>query len=97
MVDTLLDVVQKNNDICHEYYHIKAKLLGQKSLQYHERGVPIIQTEEPSYSFKQGVKIIKKVFAELDPYFSQVFEDFLTQGKIDVFPQKGKRGGAYNI
>jgi oligoendopeptidase F len=35
------------------------------------------------------------VFGKLDPQFKSIFDSFVTNGQIDVYPRVGKRGGAF--
>lgn len=94
IVDTLIESVQKRNNISHDYYALKAKLFGVEKLQYHERNVPFA-TKEISYEYKDAVTIVNTVLSNIDPEFGSIFKQFVEGGHIDVFPKKGKRGGAF--
>lgn len=93
IVDTLTQVVTKNFDIPQKLYKIKAELLKQNKLAYYERNVPVL-TEEKTYSYEDSFKLVRKVFGNLDPEFKKYLENFSKNGQYDVFPQKGKSGGA---
>lgn len=92
-VNKLIDAISKRNDLPARYYELKAKLLRVKKLQYHERNVSYGSLEK-KYSFERSVDLINKVFYDLSPKFSEIFNSFLTSGQIDANPKKGKRGGA---
>jgi len=94
IVDTLLETVAKRNAISHRFYQLKAKLLGVKQLEYHERNVEYLAEEKP-FSFQESVDFVYEVFSNLDPEFAAILERFLANGQIDVYPRKGKRGGAF--
>lgn len=94
IVDALIQAVEERNDLGQQFYALKAKLFGVKKLAYHERNVPY-GTQHPSYSYEQASALISKVFAALDPEFAAIFARFQKQRQIDVFPRKGKRGGAF--
>ncbi len=94
VVDTLINTVSKRNDISQRYYKLKAKLLGVKKLAYHERNVKFGSVDK-KYSYEKGVTLVDEVFAKLDPEFAKIFRMFLDKGHIDVYPKKGKRGGAF--
>ncbi len=96
VVDALVKTVSERYDISKKYYQLKAKILGVKQLKYHERNVSL-GTKETVFSFDDGAKLVHKVFHELDPYFAQTLDRFLENGQIDVYPQKGKRGGAFCV
>jgi len=93
VVDALRDVVTANNDIAKEFYKLKAKLLGQEKLAYHERNVPVGDIDK-KYTFEESVVIIKKVFKDLNPEFEKLVNEFL-KGRVDVYPKKGKDNGAF--
>ena len=94
VIDAMLEAVASRFDLSARFYKLKAKLLGQPKLAYHERNVPVgnIDKELP---YQDGVKLVRKVFTGLDPEFQNVFDRFLTEGQFDVFPHKGKSGGAF--
>lgn len=94
MVDVLVDSVSRRFDVSKRFYKLKAKLLGVKSLAYHERNVPYGKLSG-KYDFEKGVLLIKRVFGDLDPEFRDFFESYLNNGQIDVFAKKGKQSGAF--
>lgn len=94
IVKVLLSSVQKFNSIAHELYKIKAQLLKKDKLLYHERNIPYEKSEK-KYSFEETVKLIQNVFGNLDKEFLAITNTFLDNGQVDVFPKKGKRGGAF--
>lgn len=96
IVDQMLGVVESRFDLSARFYWLRAKLLGVKKLAYHERGVEYGVLPE-SFSFPKAVEIISQTAVELDPVFKKYFEAYLRNGQIDVYPQKGKAGGAFLI
>ncbi len=94
VVDALIDSVSKRFDIAKKYYELKAKLFKQKKLAYHERNLQY-GTLDKKYSYEDSVELIKKVFKDLDPQFLEIFEKFINEGRIDVYPKKGKTNGAF--
>jgi oligoendopeptidase F len=96
VVDTLIDVVTKNFDISQKFYKEKAKLLGQKTIGYHERNVPINKVNE-EIEFEEGIEIVKNTFYDIDKEFGDIFNSYIANGQIDAFPKKNKSGGAYCI
>ncbi|MCK9415179.1 MAG: M3 family oligoendopeptidase [Candidatus Dojkabacteria bacterium] len=96
VVDSLVDVVSKNFNISKEYYKKKAKMLGQETLGYHERNVPVGEIDN-KYDFRKGLDLVKRVFSNLDNEFGDIVEKFDRNGQYDVFPKANKTGGAYCI
>lgn len=96
VVDKMLAVVSDNFAIARRYYELKAKLFKVKKLAYHERGVPYGKVHK-KYAFNEAVELVSRVFSNLDPQFGRIFEQFIANGQVDVFPAKGKRSGAFCI
>ncbi len=96
VVDILVEEVEKAFNISQRFYKLKAKLLGQKVLLYHERNVPYGEVKK-KFSYKEGVALVSEVFKKLDPDFYRYFRGFVDSGAIDVYPRKGKGGGAFCI
>ncbi len=94
MVDAMLAAVEKRFDISARWYSLKAKLLGLPKLEYHERNVEYGEVTT-KYSWEDSVALVRNVFANLDPDFERIFNEFLEKGRFDVFPEKGKSSGAF--
>jgi oligoendopeptidase F len=95
-VDTLIKTVSSNYRIAHDFYKLKAKLLKQPKLAYHERNVPYSKIEK-EYSYEEATDLVRKVFQNLDNKFVEIFDKFKSEGHIDVLPKKGKRNGAFCV
>lgn len=94
VVNTMIENVKANMHLSHKYYSLKAKLFGVKKLKYHERNVEYGNINI-NCGYEDSVKLILRVLNNLDPQFKQIFEKFINNGQIDVYPTKGKRSGAF--
>jgi oligoendopeptidase F len=94
VVDTLIDTVTENFDISKKYYKLKAKLLNLPKLKYHERAMGYGDIEK-EYSYEESIELVQKVFKNLDEEFYQIFKGYIENEQIDVYPKKGKSGGAF--
>ncbi|MCX7997033.1 MAG: M3 family oligoendopeptidase [Patescibacteria group bacterium] len=94
VVDAALAAVERRFQIAHRYYALKAKLIGVDRLAYHERNVEVGEVHG-SYTWDDSKALIRKVFGRLDDEFLAVFNAFESEGRFDVFPRKGKAGGAF--
>lgn len=94
VVDTMLTAVEECFGISARYYRLKAKLLGLKKLEYHERNVEYGKIDK-KYSWDESIELIRKVYSSLDSDFLRIFDDFLANGRFDVYPAKGKASGAF--
>lgn len=96
VVDTLVQTVTENFHISRAYFKRKAELVGLKKLAYHERNVPLIGASM-KYEYFEAIALVKKTFENLDPQFAEIVEAFAKNGQYDVYPSKGKTGGAFCI
>lgn len=94
VVDALVDAVSKRFDIPARYYKLKARVMGVPKLAYHERNVTLGNLNG-SYPYEKAVEVVGNTFEALDTEFAGIFNDMVRNGKIDVFPEKGKYGGAF--
>jgi oligoendopeptidase F len=94
-VDALLKAVEENYSISHKYYELKAKLLRLPKLEYHEKNIDYGSIDNKEYPYDRAVQITSNVFKKLDPEFLHIFNTYIEKGLIDVFPRKGKTGGAF--
>ena len=93
-VDDLAEVVTKNFGIAHKFFKIKAEMLKEKNLSYADRGAKVGKIEI-KIPFKEAADKVIKSFNKADPAFGKFVEEMFTKGLVDVFPKKGKRGGAF--
>lgn len=96
VVDTLVDTVTKHFDISKRYYKRKAELMGVEKLGYHERNVPLSGMDK-EYTYEQAMNLVERTFKSLDPLFENIIKQYSKAGQYDVFPHKGKSGGAFCI
>lgn len=94
VVDALIEAVSSRNNISQRFYQLKAKLMGVPKLKYHERNVEYGKIDK-EYSYQEAVDLVYHVFNQLDPKFAEISKMFIEKGLVDVFPQKGKSGGAF--
>jgi len=92
-VDAMLYSVTKMFSTPQKFYELKAKLFKKKKLNYFERYLPYGEIDK-TYSFEEAMKINERTFTKLDSEFKDILTDMYKNGRYDVFPSKGKRGGA---
>lgn len=94
VVDALIKVVTNRFDIAKRFYKLKAKLFGFEKLAYHERNLSYGKVDK-KYTYEEAFDLVKNVLGNLDPQFGEILQGFNDEGLIDVYPQKGKRSGAF--
>jgi oligoendopeptidase F len=93
-IELLVKTVTDNFKISHKFYKLKAKALGLKGLTYADRAVGI-GTNQKKISFDKGIQILQTSFSKAGSHYVDILNNMLQSGRIDVYPRKGKRGGAY--
>lgn len=94
VVDVLLKAVSDRFNISKRYYKLKARLMGVKKLEYHERNVEYGKINK-KFSYDDSVNLVFNVLNNFDNEFSSIFNNFVSNGQIDIFPKKGKSDGAF--
>ena len=96
LINTLVESVSSRFDISKRYYKLKASLLGVDVLKYYERNIELGGVDK-KVDFDEGYNIVGGIMASLDSEFLEIYEEMFKNGKVDVFPSKGKHGGAFCI
>lgn len=93
-VDALIETVRENFKVSQDFYRFKAKLFKKKSFHYWER-LSEYGTIDMNFSYPQSVQLVERALRRIGGEFADTFTSFTTNGQIDVFPKKGKTGGAF--
>ena len=93
-IENFVKMVSEYFHLSQRFYKLHAKLLGEKKITSADRNVKIgkIKTK---FSFETSAKILKESLGKIDKEYVTIFERFLKEGRFDVYPKQGKRGGAY--
>jgi oligoendopeptidase F len=94
VVDTLLNVCQKNTSVFQRYFQLKAKWLGMKHLRRYDIYAPVAKSNK-RYSFEKATGLVFESFNQFDPQFSAMAEQVLKEDHLDSEVRKGKRDGAF--
>jgi oligoendopeptidase F len=93
-IEDLISIVSKYFPLSKKFYSLHAKLLGEKTVTHADRMATIGKVEK-NFNFDETVSIVKNSFAKVDPKYAAIVQNFVDNGQIDVYPKKGKRGGAF--
>ena len=94
VVDTLLDVCQRNSSIFQRYFKLKARWLGVDRLRRYDLYAPVVKSNK-QYTFGQGVQMVFDSFNEFSPEFARLAGRVFDEKHLDSEVRKGKRGGAF--
>jgi oligoendopeptidase F len=92
----LIENVTNNLDSFHRYLKLKKRMLGVDTLKYSDVYAPVVKGIDLKYTYEQAKELVLDAFKPLgDDYCSIVAEAF-DKRWIDVYPNPGKRAGAYS-
>jgi oligoendopeptidase F len=63
-------------------------------IAYHERSVSSGEIKQ-QFDYKKSVALVGQAIEGIDSDFYNIYKDMIDGGRVDVFPKKGKRGGAF--
>lgn len=93
-VEALIHAVSTRGfELSKRFYTLKAKYHKVKTIPYVQKydslGEPL------RFSFEESLEICRDVFYSVDTSYGKFFDDMFLGGRVDVYPKKGKRGGAF--
>jgi oligoendopeptidase F len=94
VVDTLLQVCERNASIFQRYFRLKARLLGMDRLRRYDVYAPIAQSEK-RYDFNAAAETVFDSFRQFDPQLADLARRVFDDDHLDSEVRKGKRGGAF--
>lgn len=94
--ENAIKTINDNIDVLHRYVRVKKKLLGLDEIHMYDLYVPLIEIEKEKISFEESVKTANKALAPLGEEYLKIFNEGIENGWIDIYQNKGKRGGAYS-
>ena len=94
--DTLIDTVSNNLEPLYKYYRVMKDALGVNELHFYDLYCPTLDDYNKEYSFEEAKELCINTLQILgEDYVNNVKRAF-DERWIDVFPNKGKRGGGYS-
>lgn len=93
-VEQLMEVTEANYGIAHDYFRLKAKLLGLPQLALFDQYAPVGR-ELPPCTFDEAKGIILEAFGAFSPVFQETAARFFDEAWIDAEIRRGKRQGAF--
>jgi oligoendopeptidase F len=94
VVDTLLEVCQRNAPVFQRFFKLKAKLLGLERLRRYDIYAPIGQAER-SYDFSTAYNLVLESFGAFDPQVAEMARRVFVADHLDSEVRKGKANGAF--
>ena len=97
VVETLVSTVHDNLDAVHDYIDLRKKVLGLEDFHIYDLYVSMVPEGETTYTFDEGWALAMEFWTEtFGEEYAAVAARGLAERWIDVYPNTGKRGGAYS-
>lgn len=93
-VKDLVETVTKNFPIAHKFLKIKAEMMREKRLFYADR-IAKVGEIKVNIPLESAAKKTIEAFNSANVEFGSFVEEMFQKGLVDVFPKKGKGGGAF--
>lgn len=96
VLDNLLTTFESNLPTWHRYWRVREELLGVDSLRPYDLWAPL-GGAKPQLTYEQCIEWICESLARLgEEYVATVRRGSLEERWVDVYPNQGKRGGAFS-
>jgi oligoendopeptidase F len=92
----LIDTVHKNLDKMYEYVDLRKKILKVDELHMYDVYVDLCEEEAKQIPFLEGKKILFEALKPLGETYLKDLEKAFTERWIDIYPNDGKKSGAYS-
>ena len=95
--NNLIKAVNKALPAIHDYYELKRECLGLDKLHLYDVYAPLVGESEKKYTYEEAVDEVLKtaqIFGE--EYYSTLKAGLCERGWVDVYPSRGKQGGAFS-
>lgn len=94
--DSLIEAVHQALPAMYRYVKVRKRVLGVDELHMYDVYVPIFKAQNQTYAFETARQMVLDGLAPMgEAYLSHIREGFENRW-IDIYPNKGKRGGAYS-
>ena len=92
----LIQSVHANLGTLHRYLDLRKKMLGLDDLHYYDMYPSLVKKVEMSYTVEEAQDVIKEALQPLGSDYIATLDEAFTNRWIDMYPNPGKRSGAYS-
>ena len=94
--DNLVTVVNKKIPALQRYYNLHKRAKGFEDFRLYDRSVSIVKGEPLKFTFEEARNIVLEAVKPMGEEYVNDMRKAFTERWIDVYPNKGKRSGAYS-
>ena len=94
--DNLLSAVHEALPMMYRYVAVRKKVLGVDKLHMYDVYTPIVSAQNQTYEFEQAKQMVLEALKPMGEDYLSHAREGLENRWIDIYPNKGKKGGAYS-
>ena len=94
--DNLVSAVRAHLPAMYRYVALRKKILGLDELHYYDVYAPLVGERKESYTYGQAQQMVLDAVAPMGEDYQALVKKAYAERWIDVYPNKGKSGGAYS-
>lgn len=94
--DNLLSAVHEALPMMYRYVTVRKKVLGVDKLHMYDVYTPIVAAQNQTYEFEQAKQMVLEALKPMGEDYLSHAREGLENRWIDIYPNKGKKGGAYS-
>ena len=94
--DNLIDTVRKHMPAMYRYVALRKKILNLDELHYYDVYAPLVGKVKVRYTYEKAQQMVLDAVAPLGKEYGDLVRKAFAERWIDVYPNKGKSGGAYS-
>ena len=95
--NNLINSVNCSLSVLYDYYSLKKEVLGLKELHLYDVYASLVGELDRKYPYEEAVEeVLETVKVYGDEYYNALREGLTEKGWVDVYPCRGKRGGAFS-
>jgi len=95
--DNLVRTVNDHTSLLHRYIALKKRVLKLDQVHFYDLYVNLVDVPERDYPFEEGRDLILSGVMPFGPEYVGVMRQAFDSRWMDVYENKGKRSGAYNL
>lgn len=94
--DNLVSVVNKKIPALQRYYELHKRAKGLEEFRLYDRSVSMVKGEPIKFTFEEARDIVLEAVKPMGEEYVNDMRKAFTERWIDIYPNKGKRSGAYS-
>jgi len=92
----LIDGVNRSLPTFHRYLNLRKRMMGVSELHYYDLYAPLVGSVDLTYTAEEAQKHVMEALKPLGPDYAAAAARAFNERWIDLYPNPGKRSGAYS-